>query len=63
MGKIRMGMKNKWVTQPSFSGTGSGGDAGGPVQVIMSIQLALVEGRKKQSLGKISAMVQANKVQ
>lgn len=47
MGEIRTGMKNKWVTQPSFSGTGSGGDAGGPVQVTMSIQLALVEGRKK----------------
>lgn len=41
-GKVKMGMKNKRVTQPSFGGTGSGESAGGPVQVTMSIQLAWV---------------------
>ena len=42
MGKIKMGMKNKRVTRPSFSGTGSSEDVGGPVQVTISIQLAWV---------------------
>lgn len=51
-----MGMKNNWVTQPSFSGIGSGEDTGGPVQVTMSIQLALAwvcfctKGKKKTTL-------------
>lgn len=58
MGKVKMGMKNKWVTQPSFSGTGSGEDAGGPVQVTISIQLDVVRvcfctKGKKGVLGKL----------